>query len=44
MIVLKTLTTLLAAACVAACAFQREQVANDAQSQMVGLTKEQVLA
>jgi hypothetical protein len=42
--IFRTLTMLFAAACVAACAFQRAQVANDAQNQMVGLTKEEVLA
>jgi outer membrane protein assembly factor BamE (lipoprotein component of BamABCDE complex) len=35
---------LLACLFLAACAIQRAQVANDAQSQMIGLTKEQVLA
>ncbi len=29
---------------VSACAFQRAQIANEAQSQMIGLTKERVLA
>jgi hypothetical protein len=41
MAALKTLAGLFAY--LVACAIQRVQVANDAQSQMVGLTKEQVL-
>jgi hypothetical protein len=35
---------LLAATCLAGCAFERAQVAQDARGQMVGFTKEQVLA
>jgi hypothetical protein len=35
---------LLAAALVAACSFQRAQMAQDARAQMVGFTKEQILA
>jgi hypothetical protein len=41
---LKMLGMLAVATCLAACAFQRAQIANGAQNQMVGLTKEQVLA
>jgi outer membrane protein assembly factor BamE (lipoprotein component of BamABCDE complex) len=35
---------LIAVACLTQCAIQRAQIANDAQSKMIGLTKEQVLA
>jgi hypothetical protein len=42
---LKSIIVLLAASAVAAgCAFQRAQIASDAQTSMVGLTKEQTLA
>ena len=34
----------IAAVCLAGCAIERAQVAHDAQSRMVGLTKEQLLA
>jgi hypothetical protein len=38
------ISALLACLLLGACAIQRAQVANEAQGQMVGLTKEQVLA
>jgi glucose/arabinose dehydrogenase len=44
MSVQRVLLTALLAAGVGACAFQRAQMANDAQGKMIGLTKEQVLA
>jgi outer membrane protein assembly factor BamE (lipoprotein component of BamABCDE complex) len=40
----KTITLLLGAVVLAACAVQRAQLATDAKTQMVGMTKEQVLA
>ncbi len=44
MAILRILAVSVIATSIAACAIQRAQVASDAQSQMVGMTKEQILA
>jgi outer membrane protein assembly factor BamE (lipoprotein component of BamABCDE complex) len=41
---IRAVVAVVIAACMADCAIQRAQIANDAQAKMIGLTKEQVLA
>jgi outer membrane protein assembly factor BamE (lipoprotein component of BamABCDE complex) len=38
------LSAVVLAACLASCAIQRAEIASEAQSKMIGLSKEQVLA